>query len=185
MENTQSPFFKSALTHGIIFGVILIIPSLLMWMFNFMPVGIAKGIIIFFVTIAVYFFALYWFTKNYRNTFLNGYISYGKAFSYALTVVIITSLINAIYTYFFYQFIDPGYSEKVINATINVTEEYMSSKGIPDATISAAIDKIRDKGIPTSMNLAVRGIISGTIIGAICALITSAIVKKESNPIKD
>jgi len=182
MENKTSAFLKSALNSGLIFGVILVIIQLAFWMFGIMPVGIGKSILLLLFNLLIAVVGIYWFTKSYRNGILDGYINYGHAFLYGLTVFFLSTIILVIYNYIFNKFIDPEYASRILKATVNSTEEYMRSKGIPDSTISDTIDKINAKGLPSPLKSATTSLIGGVIMGAIVSLISSAFAKKNKEP---
>jgi hypothetical protein len=185
MENKTSLFLKSALNHGLIFGVILIIIQLVMWMVGFMPVGIGKGLITLLVTFIIYIFGSFWFTKNYRTTVLGGYISYGDAFLYGFTVFMIATIVTAVYSFIFNSFIDPEYTGRIVKASSDWTEAYMRSKGVPEAQISASLERITGKELPTPIMASLKSIGFGLIGAAIVSAISSAFAKKVEEPFKE
>lgn len=185
MENKTSAFLKSALNSGLIFGVILVILQLAFWMFGIMPIGIGKSMLMLLFNLVIYVIGIWWFTKSYRNGVLDGYINYGHAFLYGLTVFFISTIILIIYNYIFTKFIDPEYVSRVFKATVNSTEEMMRKRGIPDSTISETIDKMNAKGLPSQLKSAVTSLIGGVIMGAIVSLISSAFAKKVQDPFKE
>jgi len=185
MENKTSAFLKSALNNGLIFGVILIILQLAFWMFNIIPIGIGKSMLILVFNLVVYTFGLWWFTKSYSNSMLGGYIGYGHAFLYGLTVCLFSTILVIIYNFIFNKFIDPEYTTRVIKATANWTEEYMKSKGVPDSTITDTIDKMMAKAHPSAISTALKSLLGGVIMGAIVSLISSAFAKKVEDPFKE
>ena len=179
MEKNKSLMWKHSLNHGILLGLLLIIYSVVLYMFNVIPVGIKLSLLLLVINLAIYFFALLFLTKNYRNDILGGYIDYGKAFLYSLLIVAFSSILLAIYSYIFNAFIDPDYIQRVMDATQDWTREFMSSKGLPESQIDIAMEKIEGKELPTPLKSALQGILGGVILGAIVSLITSAIVKKK------
>lgn len=185
MKEESKTFIKSAINHGVIFGIILIIIQLGMWMFNFMPVGIGKGILVFVINVLIYVFGIYWCIKTYRNSSLNGFISFGKAFTYGLLVFFVATVVGAIYNYLFTKFIDPGYTARILQETANWTEEYMKSKGVPEEQITRSLDRISSRKIPTPLGGSLKSLIFGVIGGAIVSLISSAFAKKEEEPFKE
>jgi len=185
MENKASLLLKSALNHGLIFGVILVIVQLVMWMTGYMPVGIGKGLLTLVFTFAVYIFGIFWFTKNYRNSFLGGYISYGDAFLYGLTVFMIATIVTAIYSFIFNSFIDPGYTGRILKATADWTEGYMRSKGVPEGQITATLEKMTSKELPSPIMASLKSLGFGLIGGAIVSAISSAFAKKAEDPFKE
>jgi len=182
METKTSTFLKSAVNSGLIFGVIMIIISLASWMLNFMPVGIGKSLLYLLFSIVLYTVILFYFTKSYRDGMLGGYINYGHAFLYGLTVFMIASLLSVIYNFIFNKFIDPEYAGRVVKASVNATEEYMRSKGVPDAQISDMVDKMMERAKPSAIKTAITGLIGGAVVGAIVSLISSAFAKKAKDP---
>jgi hypothetical protein len=182
MENKAGNFWKSALNHGVIFGIVMVIIQVLMWMLNFVPVGIGKMLLTFVISIALYVTLLFFFTKNYRDKSLGGFIPYGKAFLYGLTVFMIASIVGAIYNFIFLTFIDPEYTSRIIQISADWTENYMRSKAVPDATISAALDKIHSKPIPSPLTSSLKSLIASLVMGAIVSLISSAFAKKVEDP---
>ncbi|MGD0342951.1 MAG: DUF4199 domain-containing protein [Bacteroidales bacterium] len=185
MENRTSAFLKSALNSGLIFGVILVIIQLAFWMFNFIPVGIGKSMLMLLFNLTVYIVGVWWFTKSYRNGILNGFISYGHAYLYGLTVIIFSTILVIIYNYIFNAFIDPEYTTRVLKTTANWTEEFMRNKGMSETQISDTIAKIMAKAHPSAISTALKSLLGGVIMGAIVSLISSAIAKKVENPIKE
>ena len=156
-----------------------------MWMLNFVPVGIGKGLLTLLITFVFYIVALFLFTKNFREKTLGGFIPYGQAFLYGLTVFMIASILGAIYNFIFLSLIDPEYTAKVIQTTADWTENFMRSKGVSESQVSQAIDKINSKGIPTPLGSSLKSLIGALIMGAIISLISSAFAKKVVDPFKE
>jgi hypothetical protein len=59
----------------------------------------------------------------------------------------------------------------------------MESKGVPEAQITEALNKIDEKGLVTPLKSVRQALVGGTIMGAIITLITSAILKKKEEVI--
>jgi hypothetical protein len=182
MENKTSAYLKSALNSGLIFGVILVIIQLAFWMFNIMPVGIGKSLLLVLFNLVIYVIGLYWFTKSFRNGVLDGFINYGHAFLYGLAVVILSTILVIIYNLIFNKFIDPEYTTRVLKASANWTEEFLRSKGLSESQISDAVDKMMAKANPSAIKVAITTLIGGVIMGAIASLISSAFAKKIKDP---
>jgi hypothetical protein len=185
MESNTKAFWKTAINHGLILGIIMIIIQLLMWMLNFVPVGIGKGALTLLVTLVFYVVALFLFTKNYRDKSLGGTITFGHAFLYGFTVFMIASIIGAIFNFIFLTFIDPEYTQRVIKITSDWTENYMREKGLSEDMINQSIDKITSKKIPTPIGSSLKSLIAGAVMGAIISLISSAFAKKVDDPFKE
>ncbi len=184
MAESKSSLLKNAINGGLLLGLISIVFSVILYVLDIIPVGITKGLVMLLITFAIYFFVLFYTTKSYRNNVLGGYISFGQAFVFGLLVAIIAAVLSAIYNYIFYAFIDPDYAARIVSVTKDWTETFMESKGVPEATIAEALDKMDEK-IVTPLKSVRQALIGGTIIGAIISLITSAIVKKKKEVISE
>lgn len=182
MENKAGIFWKSALNHGIIFGIVLIIIQVLMWMFNFIPVGIGKSLLMLLITLIFYVVAIYLFIKNYRDKNMGGSIPYGQAFLYGLAVFMIASVLGAIFNFIFLSFIDPEYTKRVMQTTADWTEEFMRSKGAAEDQIIKSVERISSKKIPTPLGSSLKSLIGSAIFGAIISLISAGFGKKEADP---
>jgi hypothetical protein len=169
----------------LIFGVILVILQLAFWMFNIIPVGIGKSLLLLLFNLLIYVVGVFWFTKSYRDGVLDGHINYGQAFLYGLTVVVLSTILVIIYNFVFNKFIDPEYTTRVLKTSANWTEEYMRSKGVPESQISDIVDKMMAKAKPSALKAALTTLIGGVIMGSIVSLISSAFAKKVQDPFKE
>lgn len=185
MKDSYKIFLKTALMGGIIFGTILILYTLILWMLNIMPIGLGRILLLFLINLLIYVFGVFWFTRSYRDGYLGGYINFGHAYLFGLTLLVVATLIGAIYSYVFNKFIDPDYYGRIIKESVNWTENFMRGKGLTETQISDATAKITSKPIPTPIKGAIRGIIGGVIGGAIFSLISSAFAKKAIDPFKE
>jgi hypothetical protein len=185
MKDSYKIFLKTALISGTIFGTILVLYDLILWMLNIMPVGLGRIFLLFLINLMIYIFGGFWFTRSYRNGELDGFIKYGHAYLFGLTLFVFTTIILAVYSYIFNKFIDPEYTARFIHATKNWTEEFMSSRGLPESEINKALDKINEQGIPSAFVSAKKALFSGLIVSAICSLISSAFAKKVEDPFKE
>ncbi len=174
----KNAFLSQSLTYGLYFGLVLIALSLVLWMLNVIPGKISTGILLFLVNIAIYAGLLYYATRRYRDDSLGGFISYGKALSFALMVVVVASVINAVYSYIFNTLIDPGYLERISKITMENTESWMRERGLSQEQIDQAMARVESRGVANAMKSSFQALIGGTITGFIIALITSAFAKK-------
>jgi hypothetical protein len=126
-------------------------------------------------------FLLIYFTKSYRNNHLEGKISFSQAFTFGVLIVVCSSVISSLYSYIFNKFIDPEYMHRVMTMMQDKTYQFMTSKGVPDDQIEKAMKSFEDKGIPSPLETLKSSLIYGIIGGAIMSLISSAIVKKNTN----
>jgi prepilin signal peptidase PulO-like enzyme (type II secretory pathway) len=184
MENKMPDFWKSVLNGGVILGIVMIILQLLMWMFNFIPVGFGTGLLALLFNIALAVVILFIFTRSYRDKEMGGFISYGQAFKLAFMIYLVATLIMIIYNVIFTKFIDPGYMERVMQVTSEAMENAMRKRGLPEDQISIMLDRIAERSKPTIVKTILTSLISGVISGAITSAFSSAFAKKEANPLK-
>ncbi len=178
----KSTFWKSAMNYGLYLALISIVLSLIIWATSLMEnIGLWGSMIIGLLNLLIAVIFLIIVTKAYRNNVLNGQITFGKAFSLGVMVVIFSTIITGLYSYIFNRFIDPTYMERVITAIKDSTYQWMAGKGIPEDQISATLDKIDQKGIPTPIETLVQSIKGGLIGGTIMSVLSSLIVKKNIN----
>ena len=173
-KNTN--IWKNAMNWGLIVGVVMVIFSLIMY---FLGLSLEKwvGYISYLIMIAGIVYA----TIQYRDNVLDGSISYGKALGFGTLVIMFASILSGLYAYVFYAYIDP----EMITKMLEMAEEEMVNKGIPDEQIEMAIEMQSKFMKPGLMSLL--SIPSLTLIGFIISLITSIFLKKEkvNNPFED
>jgi hypothetical protein len=184
MENKMPDFWKSVLNGGVIFGIILIIMQLLMWMFNFIPVGFGPGMLALLFNIILAVVILFIFTKSYREKEMGGFISYGQAFRLGFMIYFVATIILLIYNLIFMKFIDPGYMERVMQVTMEATENTLRKRGMTEDQISTILERMAERSKPSMVRTLVTTLISGVIFGAITSALSSAFAKKEANPLK-
>ena len=162
---------KNALIYGLILGAITVVYSIILWLFG-QTTNKALGYVNLIFSAGVMFYA----TKEYRDKQLDGYMMYGTAFTSNFLIGLYSCIIGAVYTFFLYQFIDPG----LINTMKDVTEAAMqknpslSQEQIEQAM--ATTSKFMTPGIIT-----VFAFIFGAIFSAILALLVSIFHKKEKS----
>jgi prepilin signal peptidase PulO-like enzyme (type II secretory pathway) len=184
MENKMPDFWRSVLNGGVIFGIVLIIMQLLMWMFNFIPVSFGTVMLTLLFNLVLAVVILFVFTKSYREKEMGGFISYGQAFKFGFMIYLVATVILVIYNLIFMKFIDPGYMERVMQVTSEATENAMRKRGMQEDQISRMLERMAERGKPTIVKTLVSSLISGVILGAITSAISSAFAKKEANPLK-
>ncbi len=179
-ENNSSPF-KMALTYGIYLSIVIIVITLVIWATSLIEslgfMGMTANSVI---NLAIYVVLLIIFTKLYRDNLLEGKITFGKAFTFGLLIVICSSLITGVFSYIFYKFIDPGYMERIMTVIQEKTYQMLANKGLSEDQIDAAMRAFEEKGVPTPMQSVQSALLNGIIGGSIMSLISSAIVKKNT-----
>ncbi|MDR3350879.1 MAG: DUF4199 domain-containing protein [Prevotellaceae bacterium] len=163
----KNSFLQSAATHGLFIGLALIILALLDWRLGYYGQNTAFSLLSYTVWIG----GLVWSAIVYRKQ-AGGYISYGQAFGFSITVAAVYAILGALFSLLLIYVIDPGYMETVLA----LTEEALLNAGMPQAQVDMALEVSSKLSHPVLHFLS--SIFSTLLISAIIALITSAIVRK-------
>ena len=167
MEENKSNVWKSSLNWGLIIGIILVIYSVIMF---FLGLNLEKWVE--WVGFIIMIGGIIYSTKDYRDKELGGYITYGQALGYGTLVILFAGIIAAIYSYVEATIIDPD----IIMKKMEIIEEQLIEKGMPDEQIEMAIEiqkKLMKPGIMFLM-----AIPGSAFAGFIISLITSIFLKK-------
>jgi hypothetical protein len=171
MESTPS-IWKSCLKYGLIMGLVSIVMSMLFYMLD---LTFASWIII--PSLIISFAALFLLQRSYRDTYENGYISYGRSLGAGVIITIYSAIIGAIFGYLLFTVIDPG----LIQKSLAFAQAKVDAKGGPEAAMEAA-KKMQEKLMkPFIMSL--MGIFFTVFYGFILSLISSIFVAKQGNPL--
>ncbi len=182
MENKPN-VWKNALNWGLIVGIISIILSVVLYVFNLKPINFTNMGILFLLSLIVSVVALVYAVKSYRNNVYGGFINFKDAFVFGLLVMIISSIISSLYSFIFLSFIDPDYLLSVVEGTRQSTEEFLLGRGMSEEDVAKAMEKAAEEPIPTPLKSSLQGILSGSIFGAILSLIIAAIMKKKNDEV--
>ncbi len=177
-KQTTSPF-KVAATYGLYLAAINIVLTLIIWSTSMLEsLGMMATMVVSLVNLVVTVVLLIVFTKLYRNNHLDGKITFGKAFSFGVIIIVLSAVIGSIFSFILYKFIDPGYMERIMTSMQEKMYQMLSNMGTPEAQIEEAMRAFQEKGIPTAMQTVQQALIGGLIGGALMSLISAAIVKK-------
>ena len=184
MEPQKPNALKLSMTYGIYLAGISIVISVIIWATNLMEVlGLFGSMFISVIQLVIIVLFLLYFTKSYRNTQLDGKITFSQAFVFGVLIVVFSSVISSLYSYIFNKYIDPDYAHRIITMMQDKTYQWMSSKNVPEEQIDTAMKRFEEKGIPSPLETLQTSLMFGLIGGAIMSLISSAIVKKNvTNP---
>ena len=171
-ENVKAPFWKPALTYGVILGLVSVFISLVFYFIGMATVNWTN-----YVNMLVGLVLLVYLMIQYRNVHLGGYASFGQIFVMVLVSAgIIATIISAIYTYVLFTVIDTGLVDQV---RIAAEERIMSNSRIPESMYDDILERMEKKmnvGYMVRMSLIV-----GPVVNAFIGLIVAAFIKKEEN----
>jgi hypothetical protein len=155
-------------------GLIGIVYTLVLYFLD-LSTNKTLGYIFFIVQI----FILYFLVRSYRDNYLYGYITFGKALGAGVVICLYYSVIMAIFSYILYKFIDTGLIDKMVA----ISEEAGLKKGFSQEQIDLGMKFTRK--IMTPPVLAFFSLAGGVFFGTIMSLIVAIFVRKEGNPLID
>lgn len=171
MEDNQrsTMLFQPALQAGIVMGFVLVIFSILTYVLGIMTESYLQWIMYILVIAGIVIF-----TRKYRDENLGGYITYGRALGFSVVMMIIASLISAIYTFIFYKWIDPSQ----IEVLKQMSEQRLYERGgLSEQQIDMAMQYSQRFLSPTWLAL---GVVLNTIfMGFLFSLIISIFIRKK------
>ena len=182
MEEKSTSIFKGALIPGVILGVILIIISLISYIFDLITIGLYAGAVVSLCAFIIRIIILAVFTTKFRNDVLGGFMKYGKALVFGIIIGVYASVIISAYTFVFNTVIDTEYTKTVTEKVQNMTIENLTAKGLPDEIIEKTIEKMESKELPSPLKTSLLVIASGIFFSVLASLISSIFAKKNEDP---
>ena len=175
-QNQGTPgLMNNAIKNGLILGGISIVMVLLIYAINYAILVQMKMILLSLLVSVGY--AVY-AGIGYRKE-IGGFISFGKAYQHGFIMFVVSSVVYSLFTFLLYYVIDPELPAKLTEASLANTEEMMRGFGMSEDQLEEAMEKARESTAnqfsPAKLAL---GLVFGVIAGAIFALISGAIVKK-------
>ena len=174
MEQKKSSIGKVSLSYGLIVGVLLILWSLLMHIFD-----IDRESYISFISYLILLGGIIWGSKIYRDNYSGGFITYGKSFSVGFLVGLFGSILVSIFFYIFLIYIDPATFAEILenalnNAELNILE---SNPDISDQDLEQILSMTEK--FTTQFTITIGVFIMYVISSVIFSLIASIFIKKE------
>jgi hypothetical protein len=162
----------TGLSYGLIAGLIICIITLLQYLggldMYFSPVGYTSYLVV--VTMAV-LAAL----KVRRSN--EGFLEFRDALKITFTVFVIALLLQTIFTYVLFNFIDTDFRDAVSHEALNRTEQMLRKFGTSDSDIEELIEAERNKD-QFSLGRIMLGFAVTAIVCFIFCLLISLIVKR-------
>ena len=171
MEEKSNSIWKAGFMYGAILGLILIIYTVILYVFNQDFNKVLRYVGFLIMAIMVFYGA-----KSYRDNYLDGSINYGRALGISMIIVLVGAIISSIYFLIHIKAVDPDYMVKLLAET----EEQLLNKGLSDEQIELSLE-MQKKWTKPGLMLAF-GIIGSAFWGFIISLITSIFVKKQGDP---
>lgn len=169
VENQRPSSAKVALMNGLFLGFALIVLSLILYLLDVPqdnPAQYLSYVLMIGLTIV---FVLQW-----RNKYNGGYLTYSQAFGHGFLIILFGTIISAIYTYVFFEFIAPELLLKMIEEA----ENNLYDQGMAEDQIEMAMSWTRMMMKPPMMSVWV--IFGGAIGGLIISAVLAIFLKKEN-----
>lgn len=171
MESTGSKSNIGA-TYGLIAGLIICVISLLQYLggldMYLSPIGYVSYLVV--ITMAVLA------ALKVRNA-NEGFLEFGEALKVTFTVFALALLLQTLFTYVLFNFIDVGFKEAVAQEVTDKTEQMMKKFGASDSQIDEALEAERTTD-QFSFGRVMLGYAISCIVAFIFCLLISVIVKK-------
>ncbi len=170
-NNSQPGMLKTALTYGMLIGILLIVIQLVFYF-----AGGLTSMYSAYISYAVLLGGIILATKAWRDEVRGGFISYGQALGFGTLTIFFASILVGIYIFLFYKFIDPA----AMNLLYEAAEQKMIDKNpnITDAELDMALSISQRLMKPGFMTFST--IFNYTFLGFVMSLITSIFMKKKN-----
>lgn len=165
----QSNMTSSAMRSGLILGVLFSAN------FFISVSGIPALGLLSYLLVGLIVFYTYRFTVHFRDTELEGAISFARAFLYVLLMCLFASVISSFAKYFYLKFSKSTFLEDMYNQNITTLEQIM-----PAAVTDEMYDAVEMLTNPQGYTMMTAW--TNMILALIIALIIAGIVKKDKSP---
>lgn len=162
---------KEKLNHAAVIGLALTLFQLIIFL-----TGMVGNTVLGILPQLILGGLMFYFLKQARDKYMEGVMSYGKAFVNGISLTFFASLISAFYTYIHLVFINPN----AVDEMLQVMYEKYQETGMSEDQIEVAMEMLEK--FMTAEGFAITYILGSLFWGLIISLIVAAIVKKDGNP---
>ncbi len=168
----QYPVWNHALKFGAYLSIFLILIPVIVYLAGMDQQNNSLG----YISYILLFFGLGFSILQYRNTYSNGYIELGKAFSVGFITGFVAAIITGIFMYFFFEYI--ATDALVIDEDMMVKKMLEQQPNLTDDQIEMSLTW--GKKLMTPPWVAVMSIFMYTLFSAFFALIAALFTKKKN-----
>lgn len=164
--------------YGLLASLVLIALSLVLYLLGVVDMtgqDTTSSILSNILTFGIVVTALVLAIKQHRDQELGGMISFGRAFYVGFIAMLVISLVQAVYTYVFFAFIEPGLISEMLEIT---KEQMMDQQGMSASDAESAMGMMSWTFTPSMF--ALFGLLGTLLVGVIIDLIVAAIMKREA-----
>jgi len=168
------------MTYGLIAGLAMIVLSLCLYLagvkiFTNMTLGLIGYLVIILLAVMA--------GMKQRNQ-QGGYLTFAEALKTVFLVFVLAFLLQTIFNYVLFNYIDTSFRDAVTQVTMEKTEAMMRRFGAPDSDIEKAMESISSTDSYSIKNLGI-GFAMMCIVFFLVSLIIAAIVKKNRPPFEN
>ena len=160
------------ISYGLITGLVLIIISLIQYLGGIKAFMSPLGYLVYIVLIVMAVLA-----AQKQKGLNGGFLEFPEALKVTFTVFALGLLMQTIFTFILFNYVDPSFKEALAQEIMNKTEDFMRNLGASENTIDEALEKERGKD-PFAFSRVLLGYGISCIVAFIVCLIISSIVKK-------
>lgn len=168
MEQKSASIWRSSLTYGVYVGIVLILLSVVYYVTGNTFAKSAQ-----WIRYALMLGGIIIAQIAYKKA-LGGTMTYGQALGVGVLTMLFASVLLSIYTFLLYEVIDPSLQEQL---RLFTEEQIVKQGNVPEEQMDMAVDMAGKFQQPAIM--AIMGVLGGTFIGLIMALITSIFTQKK------
>ena len=176
MENKPVSVWKGTINPALMFSLVLIIYTLILYFLNkTFDRSIILGIIGFLITVGGIVYGI----RSFRDDSRGGFLTYGQGVGAGTVIGLYVGIVLAAFGIILYTLIDPELIEKFFT----LQEETLIEQGrFPESLIEQQMSLMRK--IVTPISLPLFGIFNYVVSGVLIALIASIFLKKEGDAFK-
>jgi hypothetical protein len=168
MENKNTSVFYNGLIWGLIIGFAGIIYQVILYMLN-QNLNQAFGYLGILITLVLLILGM----RSFRDKIRGGVLPFSTAFGFGIVAIVVSGILGTIYGYILWTVIDPD----IITRMMEMKTDKLLQRGLPEEAIDQGMNitsKFMRPGI-----MAVMGLGSSLLFGAILSLIVGAIMKRD------
>lgn len=167
--------FSSSIMAGVVISIILVIFKLVLFLLD-----VDEQSYLQFIYYIIFALGLVWAMYSVRNNRLDGFATYGKAFTIGLYASIAVAVVMALYTYIYMKYIDPAF----VNNMLSQAEDKMieANPNMSEDELNRALEMTKMFMQPGIMSIF--SIFGSLITGSILSLIIAIFVRRESTTIE-
>ncbi len=168
----------NSIKSGVILGAITVAVSLLVYLIDFTIFADWWFQLLLMNILSIGITAYFGITYRNEN---GGYMTFGKAYAYSVTCLLISGGVGAIFGILLFTVIDPELSATLTDVIIEKTDSMMSGFGVPQEKIDEQTDALRaDMPNEFSVGGIIKNFFTGGLLGTVViALIACLFIKKK------